>query len=230
LQVIILAGGFGTRLQEVVKDVPKPMAMINNKPFLEYLFLYLSRYNIKDVILSVSYKKDIIINHFKNKYKNINIIYSIEKTPLGTGGAIMQAFSYVDSNKALVVNGDTFFNLNLDLFIKNNTKKNFDIILSLKEMENFDRYGSVKVNKDEVIAFEEKKFYNKAYINCGTYLIDKRIFNNMKDINTFSFESFLETNLSTLNVYSYISNNSYFIDIGIPSDYEKVKIEFKEEF
>lgn len=88
MEVIILAGGFGTRLQSVVKDIPKPMADINGYPFLKYVFDYLSKYNITKVILSVGYKQEIIKEYFETSYKNINIVYSTENNPLGTGGAI----------------------------------------------------------------------------------------------------------------------------------------------
>ena len=95
MEVIILAGGFGTRLQSVVKDVPKPMADINGKPFLEYLFQYLHKHNIKSVVLSVGYKQEIIKNHFQNTHKDMQVLYSSEDDPLGTGGAIKKAFNLI---------------------------------------------------------------------------------------------------------------------------------------
>ncbi|MBK1974000.1 NTP transferase domain-containing protein, partial [Campylobacter sp. TTU-622] len=98
MKVIILCGGLGTRLKSIVKDVPKPMALINGKPFLEFIFEYLRTQNIKEVILAVSYKYEIIKNHFKNKFLDIKIEYSIEKKPLGTGGAIKQALNLVNEN------------------------------------------------------------------------------------------------------------------------------------
>lgn len=232
MEVIILAGGFGTRLQSVVKDVPKPMADINGKPFLEYLLNYLSKYNITDVVLSVGYKQDTIKNYFKTKYHNINLKYSSEEEPLGTGGAIKKATEMLNKkdNKVLVVNGDTFFKADLSQLIKADKTLNSDITLCLKEMVNFDRYGSVKVDNGVITKFEEKKFYKKAYINCGVYVMSKNIFKKIETLDKFSFEEFLETNLSNIKACSYISNDSYFLDIGIPDDYEKAKIDFKEIF
>ncbi len=230
MTAIILAGGFGTRLQSVVNDVPKPMADINGKPFLEYIFQYLSKYNITNVILSVGYKQEIIKNYFQDKYKTINIQYSCEDTPLGTGGAIKQALNLVQKDDGvLVINGDTFFDINLNDFYIFNTNKDFNIVIALKELRDFDRYGSIKVENNCIKEFQEKKFIRKGYINCGVYIINKQIFDRLKTTN-FSFEKFLETNLSYLKAYAYISNDSYFIDIGIPSDYEKAKIDFKEMF
>lgn len=232
MEVIILAGGFGTRLQSVVKDVPKPMADINGKPFLEYLLNYLSKYNITNIVLSVGYKQDTIKSYFKDKYHNITLKYSCEEEPLGTGGAIKKAIGMLNKkdDKALVINGDTFFQADLSKLIEVEKTLNADITLCLKEMINFDRYGSVKVDDDVITKFEEKKFYEKAYINCGVYIINKNIFTKIETLNKFSFEEFLETNLSKIKACSYISNDSYFIDIGIPDDYAKAKIDFKEIF
>ena len=232
MKVIILAGGFGTRLRSCISNIPKPMAEINGKPFLEYILDYLIKHKISDVILCVGYKKNVIINHFKNKYKNLNIIYSSEDTPLGTGGAIRQAFNLLndDCENVLVMNGDTFFNIDLEDFIKISKKLDYDILLSVKEIENNDRYGAVRINNNKVTGFEEKKFYDKAYINCGVYIINKNIFNNFNLSPTFSFEQFLHDNVTNLKIKPYISNKSYFIDIGVPEDYYKAKNDFKELF
>lgn len=231
MEAIILAGGFGTRLQSVVKDVPKPMADINGKPFLEYLLQYLYQYNIKSVVFCVGYKQEIIKNHFHNSYKDINIQYSSEDEPLGTGGAIKKALNLVspDSEQVLVINGDTFFQVDLTKLQKSSIDLDADITLSLKEMRESDRYGCVKVESSIVKKFEEKKYYKKALINCGVYVIKKNIFDKVID-NKFSFEEFLQDNLKTFKICSYISNDSYFIDIGIPSDYERAKVDFHSLF
>jgi len=117
METIILAGGFGTRLQKVVKELPKPMASINDRPFLEYLMNYLKNYGIKRVILSLGYKHEIIKNHFQNNFNSIEIEYAIEKEALGTGGGIKYAFDLLKGDSALVVNGDTLFDIDLEKFI-----------------------------------------------------------------------------------------------------------------
>ncbi|ADG94572.1 Nucleotidyl transferase [Arcobacter nitrofigilis DSM 7299] len=228
MEAIILAGGFGTRLQTIVKDVPKPMAPINEKPFLEYIFNYLSKYAIKHIILSVGYKKEIIQEYFKKEFNNIKITYSIEDEPLGTGGAIKKALECVKGNKSFVLNGDTLFNIDLNEFTE--SSKNNKISIALKEMKNIERYGSIEVNENNTItSFKEKQFFKKAFINGGIYLLYKDIFINYnKDI--FSFENFLENNFKNLNAKGILFNDSYFIDIGIPTDYKKAEIDFKELF
>jgi len=112
-EAIILAGGLGTRLKGVISDIPKPMAPVANQPFLKYLLDYLKKQGIKKVILSVGYKYEIIQNFFGNNYSDLELIYSIENTPLGTGGGIRLAINHLTSDKTFIVNGDTFYDVNL---------------------------------------------------------------------------------------------------------------------
>ena len=108
-EAVILAGGFGTRLRDVVADVPKSMAIINGKPFLEYLLGYLHSFGITKAVLSVGYLNEKIISYFGSRYKNIDLHYSIEEEPLGTGGAVKMAMDYVTSENVLVLNGGYYF-------------------------------------------------------------------------------------------------------------------------
>ncbi|ENM1574665.1 nucleotidyltransferase family protein [Campylobacter jejuni] len=214
MQAIILCGGLGTRLKSVIKDIPKPMAPINNKPFLEFIFEYLKKQGIKEVILAVSYKYEVIKEYFKDEFLDIKIKYSIEKEPLGTGGAIKEALKFV-KNKAYVLNGDTIFDIDLKKLILNNSK----ICLALKQMNDFDRYGTVNVNEQGfVISFEEKVFKKQGLINGGIYLLTKDIFNEFDLEKKFSFEEFLQENYEKLKAKACIFDD-YFIDIGVPEDY-----------
>ncbi|EAK2332576.1 NTP transferase domain-containing protein, partial [Campylobacter jejuni] len=173
MQAIILCGGLGTRLKSVIKDIPKPMAPINNKPFLEFIFEYLKKQGIKEVILAVSYKYEVIQEYFKDEFLGIKIKYSIEKEPLGTGGAIKEALKFI-KNEVYVLNGDTFFDIDLSKLKLNGSK----ICLALKQMNDFDRYGTVNVDgQGFVISFEEKIFKTQGLINGGIYLLTKDIFN-----------------------------------------------------
>jgi len=226
MEAIVLAGGFGTRLQKVVNNVPKPMAPINDKPFLFYLLKFLQKNSIDRVILSVGYKWEIIKEYFGEKFDNIDLIYSIENEPLGTGGAIKKALNYLENDQSYVLNGDTFFNISLNELRLN---KNSKIILALKKMQNFDRYGNVKIDKNEnIIAFEEKKFTENGNINGGIYFLRKNIFDEFDLPESFSFEKFLEDNYKKLNAKGTVFDD-YFIDIGIPTDYEKAKKDFSEK-
>lgn len=220
MEAIILAGGFGTRLSAVVSDVPKPMAPINGKPFLELLLEDLEKKGITRVILATGYKKEIIKNYFKDRYRSIEIVYSEEISPLGTGGAIKKAIALAKGNDIFIVNGDTFFDVDLEEMYKFHRKNNSKLTLAVKEMEKFDRYGSLILEENKIIKFEEKKYIEKGYINGGIYLLNREILRNTFEEN-FSFEKeILENEEREIEKYGYISN-SYFIDIGIPEDYYK---------
>lgn len=215
-EAIILCGGLGTRLRSVISDVPKPMAPIKNKPFLAFVLEYLKKQNISRVVLAVSYKYEIIQEYFGNSYLGIQILYSIEKEPLGTGGAILEALNLINSDSCYVLNGDTFFDVNLDRLKLDNS----DICVALKPMKNFDRYGSVDIDNNSYIsAFNEKRFTSNGLINGGVYLIKKNIFNSFNLPNKFSFEEFFQENFLTFNAKATVFDD-YFIDIGIPQDYK----------
>lgn len=225
MEVIILGGGFGTRLRPVVSNVPKPMAPINNKPFLRYILENLNRQNIRKVIFSVGYKYEVIKEYFKDKYKEIDIVYSIEDEPLGTGGAIKKAFEITNSEDVLILNGDTFFDIELRQLLKHHSKTKADITIALKHMKDFDRYGTVILSNDKIVSFQEKKYKNHGKINGGVYVVNKNIFNKIEMPKKFSFENdFMIKYINYLKLYGFISD-AYFIDIGIPKDYERAQIE-----
>lgn len=215
-EAIVLCGGLGTRLRSVISDVPKPMAPIKNRPFLAFVLEYLKKQNISRVVLAVSYKYEIIQEYFGNSYLGMQILYSIEKEPLGTGGAILEALNLINSDSCYVLNGDTFFDVNLDRLKLDNS----DICVALKPMKNFDRYGSVDIDNNSYIsAFNEKKFTSNGLINGGVYLIKKNIFNSFNLPNKFSFEEFFQENFLIFNAKATVFDD-YFIDIGIPQDYK----------
>lgn len=225
MEAIVLAGGFGTRLQSVVSDVPKPMAEVQNKPFLEHILVYLQQNDINRVILSVGYKHKIIEDYFRHSFAGMDIDYIIEDEPLGTGGAILKAWASIRQENVFVINGDTFFDVDLTELLTKHLKYQSDLTLSLKPMENFDRYGSVEINDQfKVSDFKEKEFITKGHINGGIYLLNKNIFSAFQLPRQFSFEQFMQEHVNDLNIYASIFDN-YFIDIGIPEDYQKAQSE-----
>ncbi|ELD5360349.1 nucleotidyltransferase family protein [Campylobacter coli] len=216
MQAIVLAGGLGTRLRSVVQDLPKPMAPINGKPFLAFVLEYLKKQGITEIILSVSYKYELIQEYFKDEFEGMKIRYNVEKELLGTGGAIKDALKLV-KNEAYVVNGDTFFDIDLKKLVLNSSK----ICIALKQMQNFDRYGTVNVDEQGIVtSFEEKVFKKQGLINGGIYLLKKDIFDEFSLEKKFSFEEFLQENYKLLKIQTQIFDD-YFIDIGIPEDYIK---------
>ncbi|MFK0381200.1 D-glycero-D-manno-heptose 1-phosphate guanosyltransferase [Campylobacter coli] len=216
MQAIVLAGGLGTRLRSVVQDLPKPMAPINGKPFLAFVLEHLKKQGITEIILSVSYKYELIQEYFKDEFHGMKIHYNIEKELLGTGGAIKDALKLV-KNEVYVVNGDTFFDIDLKKLVLNGSK----ICIALKQMQNFDRYGTVNVDEQGIVtSFEEKVFKKQGLINGGIYLLKKDIFDEFSLEKKFSFEEFLQENYKSLKIQTQIFDD-YFIDIGVPKDYKE---------
>jgi len=218
MEAIVLAGGFGSRLKEITKEIPKPMVDIDGNPFLEILLIFLKKRGIKKVILSVGYKKEYIINHFKNSFLGLEIVYSKEDKPLKTGGAIKQALKLTKNENIFIFNGDTFFDVDLQDMLKKHIANKSDITIALKKMHKFSRYGSVVLDKDKVIKFKEKKYCKEGFINGGVYVIKRDILKGKKDV--FSFEEYLSSTKKA--IYGYKSDG-YFIDIGIPKDYYKAQ-------
>jgi len=227
-EAIILAGGFGTRLSSLVKDVPKPMANVNGKPFLAYLLGYINKYNIKRVILSVGYKWEIIRKYFGFRYLGMDIVYAIEDKPLGTGGAIKNSLRYAYDTDVLVMNGDTFFKINLDHFFKLHKNNNSLFSIALKKVNNTSRYGTIVLNNNIIVSFKEKAEDGNSLINGGVYIINKEFYLSLADKEVFSLEKdFLETYYKSYNFYGFVFDD-YFIDIGVPEDYLRAQDEFKE--
>jgi D-glycero-alpha-D-manno-heptose 1-phosphate guanylyltransferase len=232
MDAIILAGGLGTRLRTVINDMPKCMAPVNNYPFLYYILSQLQKNKITHIILSLGYKHEMVVEWIEKNQFDCLISYTIEKEPLGTGGAIKMALNKVKSKEALILNGDTFFDINVNAFRKFHVQHNATISIALKPMSKFDRYGSISIgNLNRVTQFHEKEYCDYGYINGGCYLLQKDSFilDNIR-LSAFSFEKeVLEKNATTEKIYGYISEG-YFIDIGIPEDYTKANEDFRQIF
>lgn len=230
-EAIILAGGFGTRLQTIVFDLPKPMAPVNDRPFLDYQLLYLKHYGVKRVILSVGYLHDKITSHYQNNFEGIEIVYAPEKAPLGTGGGIRLALEMCHSKSVLVLNGDSFFDINLTSFCNQHSTFMADCSLALRKVEDASRYGTITQGTNSVIkSFKEKSGEAvPGVINAGIYILDKEVYLKKTQANkNFSIEKdFFEKKIKELNISGFVYQG-YFIDIGIPEDYEKAQNDFKE--
>ncbi len=226
---IILAGGFGTRLQSVVNDVPKPMAPINGKPFLDYQLHYLKHYGIKKVIFSLGYLAEKIQHHFKNSFNGIELVYVVEEHPLGTGGAIRLAIEQCTEEEVIVINGDSFFNLDLNSFYQLHRLHASQISLALRSVDNASRYGTIELNVHRIISFLEKNNqHQKGIINAGVYILNTKLYLSNTMASHFSIEKdFFEKQLTHLIINGF-EFNGYFIDIGIPEDYSKAQHDFKE--
>ena len=229
--VIILAGGFGTRLQSVVTNVPKPMAPVNNEPFLNYQLSYLKHFGIQNVIISTGHLAEKISSFYGNEFRALKIIYSHENEPLGTGGGIRLAFEKCEDNLALVLNGDSFFDVNIEQFYNLHTEQKADMSLALRRVDDASRYGTVELGEaNSVISFKEKSTVsNSGLINGGVYILDKKKYmERTAGLMNFSIEKdFFEKQLNDLSIKGF-EFKGYFIDIGVPEDYSKAQDDFKE--
>ncbi len=219
---IILAGGLGTRLRSAVADLPKCMAPVYGIPFISFVISNLRRQGITTFIFSLGYKSEVVTAYLDDTHKNIQKKYVIETTPLGTGGAIKEACKVADGKNVIVVNGDTLFMAGLEALSNFHTNQPCaTCTIALKQMVDFDRYGAVELNADQSIkAFKEKEFCASGIINGGVYALttDSILSGSCPEI--FSFEKeFLEKKTGGKSLFGIISD-AYFIDIGIPEDYQ----------
>jgi len=226
-EIIILAGGFGTRLQSIVKDVPKPMAPIAGKPFLYWLLNYISKYNPPKIILCTGYKHEVIEDYFGNLFEGIPLVYSIETEPLGTGGAIKKAFDLTTCERLIALNGDTFFKMDYKAFLEFHLNNKSEFTMALKPLNKPARYGTVILNDLKIVSFKEKNpDLDQGLINTGVYLFNQTIVQKFPNLLKFSFENdFMEKQTHSMIINGFVSEN-YFIDIGIPEDFKKANDEF----
>lgn len=225
MEAIVLAGGFGTRLKHIVSDVPKPMAPVCDIPFLEYILNQLKDNGIDKAVLAVGYMKEVIEDYFGDEFNGLKLIYSPEETPLFTGGAIKQALKYCNDENVFVINGDTYFDVNFKLMSAAFQNQGAQIMIAVKEMYDFERYGTVVFDAGRITEFVEKKPQKKGYINGGIYLINRNILDRFEG--AFSFETeVMEKNVKDMYMMAFVSEG-YFIDIGIPEDYARAQIEFE---
>ncbi|MES2516173.1 MAG: nucleotidyltransferase family protein [Bacteroidota bacterium] len=229
-EAIILAGGFGTRLQSVVADVPKPMAPVNNEPFLNYIFDYLKYYHIEKVVLSTGYLANKISEYYKDEFHGIKILYTKEQTPLGTGGGIRLAMTKCTMDDVLVLNGDSFFDVDIEDHYKNHMAGKSDCTLALRKVDNASRYGTIGLGDfNDIKVFKEKDNVEQSgLINGGVYILNRKLYLDKTETDeTFSIEKdFYETRIKELNIFGF-QYDGYFIDIGIPEDYKKAQDDFK---
>lgn len=225
-EAIILAGGFGTRLSHIVQDVPKPMAPVCGKPFLQYVIDDLIEKSVSRIILAVGYKQQIIRDFFGARYRDCEIVYSSEDTPLYTGGAIKKALLIAASDYPFIINGDTFFDVDLAEMDRYARSVNADLVIASKEMCDFSRYGTICSDEGRIISFEEKRQQAIGDINGGIYLMRRDLLEGNKQ-EKFSFETDFMEQSFTKHRFFLFKSDGYFIDIGIPEDYEKAQSDFQ---
>ncbi len=227
MKVIILAGGLGTRLRKTVGDLPKPLAPIGDKPFLEYLIKFISSQGFTDIIISSGHGAASIRKFLGDGSKHgLKIEYTVEQELLGTGGAIKLAEPLIGSSDFIVMNGDTFFEVRLREMLGFHESKRSVATIALIHKHDTGRYGRVLLDGDnKILSFTEKNDDGKAgYINGGMYVFKKEFFDYIPSNRACSLEREILPLLIGKGLYGF-PVEGYFIDIGIPEDYERAKKE-----
>jgi len=191
IDVVILCGGKGERLKGVVDDRPKPMAEVNGRPFLDILLDYIAGFGLRRFILCVCHKGDFIKNYYQNRNVPFSILFSDEKKPLGTAGAIKHAEPLIESSPFLVINGDSFCRLDLNAFIDFHIKKKALFSMALSKLKDAAEYGRVVLDKSgKIIGYNEKTGPGSEdnFVNAGIYLFDKSIFSKIPENKKCSIE------------------------------------------
>jgi len=232
IDVVILCGGRGRRLRQMVNDRPKVMAKIGPQPFLDLLIAYLRSLGFRRFILCIGYKGNFIRQYYgSEKRKKLGIVFSSEISPMGTGGALKKAKNLVHSNSFLVLNGDSFIRLNIQKLIKTHIDNKALITMVLCKCADTKDYGSVMIDKaSRITGFEEKSGRNKLCLtNCGAYLCGQEIFSLMPRLKGFSLEYDFFPKIIKNDFYGCVANDT-FVDIGTPRKYKRAKLKLRSKF
>jgi mannose-1-phosphate guanylyltransferase len=224
---IVLCGGAGLRLKSITRDAPKSLACIGERPFLEILFLQLRRHGFDEVILAVGYQNDLIRTHFADQAHGLKIRYSIESTPLGTGGALRNALDVMHSDTALIMNGDSYTDADLRLFLTEHEDAHTDFSILVVPADGRTDCGLVSVDSGgNVLGFEEKQSaLGKQYVNAGIYLASQQILSEIPLGVQVSLES--EMFPRWLNEAKHLRAFHHLgscIDIGTPERYHSAQV------
>jgi D-glycero-alpha-D-manno-heptose 1-phosphate guanylyltransferase len=222
MEAIVLAGGFGTRLRQVVADVPKPMAPIAGRPFLEILLGSLARKGFARVVLSLGFMAEKISDHFGARFVGMDIAYVVEETPLGTGGATRLAATACTQDHAFVFNGDTYLDLEVDLLERQWQAKRHPIVVG-RQVPDTMRYGQLVVDGKQITRFAEKGIAGPGLINAGCYVLATDALAQFPVNHPFSIETdYLVPEVARATVDVFVTEG-LFIDIGIPEDYARAQ-------
>jgi len=224
--VIILSGGFGLRLRGVIGETtPKPMAPIAGRPFMELLLKQLKRHGFQRVILSVGYQQEVIRKHFGDSAFGMELLYSVETSPLGTGGAVRQAASNVHTKTVLVMNGDSYTDADLNGLVREHEENHADVtVVAIPETRS--DAGSVVLDQDgKIKTFSEKHIVPESrYLSAGIYMLDKTLVETIPGATKISMEEglFPQWLAEGKTIQASIFEGAC-VDIGTPERYEKAQ-------
>jgi len=223
-EAIVLAGGLGTRLRSAVPELPKSMAPVAGQPFLAYLLQFLEANGVARVVLSVGYRHQAIRDFFGSAFGGLQLAYSVEQEPLGTGGALLLSLTQVHGPFAFALNGDTF--LRLDYAAMASTLGHFEdpqVVVALRRVADAGRYGRAVIAGDRIQRFSATGMPGPGLINAGCYLVSREIFHRYPMPEKFSWEQdFLEARAAEVRPIAFPCDVP-FIDIGVPEAFQQAQ-------
>ena len=227
---IILCGGLGKRLQGVVSDVPKVMAQVNGRPFLDYLVEYLKSQRFERIVLCTGYKADLVEKYYREHDFGVTIDFSTENKPLGTGGAVRNAQAIISSDPFFVLNGDSFCSADFQAFFDFHKNKKSLASLLVSRVQKGKDFGCLRLDEEcQIVDFQEKnEGSGERLVNAGIYCFNQEVFSCMPDKKTFSLENDLFPSLLGNRFYGHRVDRE-FMDIGTPQRYESVKQKLKKD-
>lgn len=222
--ILLLAGGFGSRIKHLLSEVPKPMAPVLGKPFLEYQIRYLQKIGFRNFYLSTGYLSDVIIDYFQKNPIDGNISYIVEKEPLGTGGAIKYALQHINSSDFYCMNADTLFLADFNDFSYQIAISAYSAAIGLMRQDDVSRYGRVETSGDAIVKFHEKdqNFKEPALINTGIYYFQKSRLLTLNFPDKCSLEQDIFPQL-VKDRLGYWITTAAFIDIGTPETLAEIE-------
>jgi D-glycero-alpha-D-manno-heptose 1-phosphate guanylyltransferase len=221
MEAIVLAGGLGTRLRGIIDDLPKPMAPVAGRPFLALVLDRLVAARFETAVLAVGYRHEAIRRHFGEAYRGLRLRYSVEREPLGTGGAIRLACEQVSARELFVLNGDTFLELDFCAMLAAHTEVGAELSMAIHEVPDASRYGALEVAGGVVRGMREKGYAGPGWINAGVYVMGSGLQARFPDRRAFSFESdVLAPEMASICPRAFRATG-LFIDIGVPEDYAR---------
>jgi len=224
MEAIVLAGGLGTRLRQMVPDFPKPMAPVAGRPFLEILLASLASKGFRRVILSLGYMAEKVVSHLGDSFAGMDLVYEIEQTPLGTGGAVRHALTRCESDHVFVFNGDTYLDLEV-ADVETQWQTHHAPIIVAREVPDTARYGRLNTAHGRILGLLEKDEAGPGLINAGCYVLPTDILDEFALGQTFSLESDFLANVVNMERFNLFVTNGHFIDIGVPEDYARAQTE-----
>jgi D-glycero-alpha-D-manno-heptose 1-phosphate guanylyltransferase len=223
---ILLAGGLGTRLAKVSGGRPKPLLEIAGRPFVEYVLDLIAEAGCARVVMAVAYRWEMLRDRLGDTYRGLRLTWSVEDEPLGTGGAVRLGFETLGLERAVVLNADTLFCIDLGELVRRHVAAHTQATLALRAVEDVSRFGAVELDDDQrIVAFHEKGKQGPGLINGGIYVLERSIFNLCSLPPVFSLERDLfQAELARLRPLG-VPSKGYFIDIGTPDDLSRARSE-----